>query len=81
MASRKTIKKPLPHVIENMEDWPIYKTYNNNEEFLEKVKAKVLQQLSWLNPGEDNTLRKELKNIVYQEKIRLSKTPWTINTS
>jgi glycerol-3-phosphate O-acyltransferase len=76
VASRKTIKKPLPHVIENMEDWPIHKTYNNNEEFLEKVKAKVLQHLSWLNSGEENTLRKELKNIVYQEKIRLSKTPW-----
>ena len=66
----------MPHVIENMEDWPIYKTYNNNKEFLEKVKEKVLQHLSWLNSGEENTLRKELKNIVYQEKIRLSKTPW-----
>lgn len=76
MIKRKTIKKPLPHVIENMEDWPIYKTYHDNEEFLEKVKAKVLQHLSWLNNKDDNTLRKELKNIVYQEKIRLSKTPW-----
>jgi len=76
VSSRKTIRKPLPHVIENMEDWPIYKAYNDNEEFLEKVKGKVLQHLSWLYSGEDNTLRKELKNIVYQEKIRLSKTPW-----
>ena len=76
MSKRKTIKKPLPHVIENMEEWPIYKTYTENEEFLEKVKAKVLQHLSWLNSGEENTLRKELKNIIYQEKIRLSKTPW-----
>ncbi|MFT6001877.1 MAG: glycerol-3-phosphate O-acyltransferase [Flavobacteriales bacterium] len=76
MPLRKNIKKPLPHVIENMEDWPIYRSYNNNEEFLEKVKDKVLQHLSWLNLGEENTFRKELKNIVYQEKIRLSKTPW-----
>ena len=76
MPLRKNIKKPLSHVIENMEDWPIYRSYNNNEEFLEKVKDKVLQHLSWLNLGEENTFRKELKNIVYQEKIRLSKTPW-----
>lgn len=76
MSSRKTIEKPLPHVIEDMEDWPIYKTYHDNTDFLEKVKNKVLQHLSWVHSGESNTLRKELKNIVYQEKIRLSKTPW-----
>ena len=75
MIKRKTIKKPLPHVIENMEEWPIYNAYHDNEEFLEKVKAKVLQHLTWLN-HDDGTLRKELKNIVYQEKMRLSKTPW-----
>ena len=59
--NRITIKKPLDYVIPNIEDWPIYKAYNDNEEFLEKVKGKVLQHLSWLYSGEDNTLRKELR--------------------
>ncbi|MEN8929053.1 MAG: hypothetical protein ABF240_09310, partial [Flavobacteriales bacterium] len=76
MAGRKTIKKPLPHVFENMEEWPIYKTYHNPDEFLEKVKGRVLEYLSWSQSNENTSLRKELKNIVYQEKMRLSKTPW-----
>ena len=75
MSSRKTIKKPLPHVIENMEEWPIYLTYKNKDEFLEKVKSYVLENSSWMK-AEPGSLRKELKNILYQEKMRLSKTPW-----
>ncbi len=75
MPNRKTIEKPLPPVIENMEDWPIYKTYNNEEEFLEKVKSYVLKNSSWMTV-ESGKLREELKNILYQEKIRLTKTPW-----
>jgi glycerol-3-phosphate O-acyltransferase len=75
MSSRKTIKKPLAHVIENMEEWPIYITYKNKDEFLEKVKSYVLENSSWMK-AEPGSLRKELKNILYQEKMRLSKTPW-----
>ena len=75
MSSRKSIEKPLPYVVENIEEWPIYVTYKNKEEFLNKVKKHVLQHSSWLNK-EPDTLRNELKKILYQEKIRLTKTPW-----
>lgn len=75
MSSRKSIEKPLPSVVENIEEWPIYVTYKNKEEFLNKVKKHVLQHSSWLNK-EPDTLRNELKKILYQEKIRLTKTPW-----
>lgn len=75
MPIRKTIKKPLPPVIENMEEWPIYKTYKDEEEFLQKVKKFVLKNATWMK-SDAGKLRKELKNILYQEKMRLTKTPW-----
>ncbi|MGB1040577.1 MAG: 1-acyl-sn-glycerol-3-phosphate acyltransferase, partial [Flavobacteriales bacterium] len=75
MPKRKTIKKPLPSVIENMEDWPIYVSYNKKKEFLDKVKAYTIKHAHWLK-NDENGIRKELKNILYQEKMRLSKTPW-----
>ena len=75
MPKRKTIKKPLPSVIENMEDWPIYVSYNKKKEFLDKVKAYTIEHAHWIK-NDENGIRKELKNILYQEKMRLSKTPW-----
>ena len=75
MPIRKTIKKPLPPVIDKMEEWPIFLTYKNEKEFLVKVKDYVLEHNSWMN-SESGKLRKELKNILYQEKMRLTKTPW-----
>lgn len=58
-----------------MEEWPIYVTYQNKEEFLDKVKKHVLKYSNWLY-SEPDSLRKELKNILYQEKMRLTTTPW-----
>ena len=75
MGNRKTIKKPLPSVQPKMDEWPIYKAYNKKEQFLEKVKSQVLLNSSWINKDEP-TLRYEIKNILYEEKMRLSKTPW-----
>ncbi len=75
MPTRKTIKKPLPSVVKNMEEWPIYKAYENPDLFLNKVKELVKKNASWILK-DDVTLRNEIKNIVYQEKMRLSKTPW-----
>lgn len=75
MPIKKTIKKPLPSVISDMDKWPIYVAYDNKPEFLRKVKAQVLKHADWIFSDED-TLRKELKNILYQEKMRLTKTPW-----
>lgn len=75
MGVRKSIKKPLPSVISDMEQWPIYKAYANQEEFLSKVKKLVRSNADWILK-DPQTLRNEIKNIVYQEKMRLSKTPW-----
>lgn len=58
-----------------MEQWPIYKAYANQEEFLSKVKKLVRSNADWILK-DPQTLRNEIKNIVYQEKMRLSKTPW-----
>jgi len=75
MSTRITLKKPYDFVIEKMEDWAIYKTYANKKEFVSKVKVKLLEDANWILK-DDTSLRLELKNILYQEKMKFTHSPW-----
>ncbi len=73
--NRITIDKQLDYVIPNIEDWPIYRLYQDKERFIQEIIDLTLENSAWLTK-DAKTLRKELKNILYQEKIRLTQTPW-----
>lgn len=73
--NRISIDKPLDPVIPNIEDWPIHKEYNNKDRFIQEVIDLTLENSSWLTK-DSKVFRKELKNILYQEKIRLTQDPW-----
>lgn len=72
--NRITIDKPL-EPIKDIEEWEIYKLYNEREKFIQEIIDLTLETSPWLTKDE-KSLRKELKNILYQEKIRLTQTPW-----
>lgn len=73
--NRITINAPLDYVIPNIEDWPIHRAYSDKEKFIQEVIDLTLDNATWLTK-DGKILRKELKNILYQEKIRLTQTPW-----
>jgi glycerol-3-phosphate O-acyltransferase len=66
---------PLPYVIENIREWPIYKLTESKNEFVEEVKARTLEKVTRKHP-ETKLLHNELANVLYQERIRLTEKPW-----
>jgi len=66
---------PLPYIIEDLYEWPITKLSDNREEFIAQVEELVYQKIKTRNPT-DKELKAELAKILYQEKIRLTMTPW-----
>ena len=73
---RSKVTAPLPHVIPDVENWPIYALSRDKERFLDEVMAKTRRE--FLNRHDDrDAFHAELKSILYQEKIRLTRTPWS----
>ena len=66
---------PLPYVIENIQDWPINKISQEKDALKELVVAKVLEKFQAKFKTEREQ-KEELAKIIFQEKIRLTQTPW-----
>ncbi|MFN8309207.1 MAG: 1-acyl-sn-glycerol-3-phosphate acyltransferase [Chitinophagales bacterium] len=66
---------PLPPVIEDISQWPIAKLTADKENFLSDVQAAVLEKILHRYPTTE-LLKEELSKLLYQERIRLTQTPW-----
>ncbi len=66
---------PLPQVVEDIRQWPIYKLTENKQDFIDEVKQRVREKIKSKFSGE-KALRNELANVLYQERIRLTEKPW-----
>ena len=66
---------PLPYIIEDLKEWPNTRLTEKREEFVRQVEESVYQKLKAKYPTEKE-LKEELSKILYQEKIRLTLTPW-----
>ncbi|MGB5034114.1 MAG: 1-acyl-sn-glycerol-3-phosphate acyltransferase [Saprospiraceae bacterium] len=72
MSNEPNIKK-YPHLLPNLEDWPIYKFSQDRDSFIKKVSNDVIQFFSKYSPEDlDQTLAKT----IYQEKQRIKSNPW-----
>ena len=66
---------PLPYIIEDIEQWPIYQLSQDKSNFLDGVIQSVFERLCAKHKTEKD--RKELlATVLFQEKIRLTLTPW-----
>lgn len=75
MPEQLKITKSLDPVIADIKEWPIYKLSQNKDSFLKEVIDLTIDSaLSKFSSYSE--LHSEIKNILYQEKIRLTKTPW-----
>lgn len=75
MPEQLKITKSLDPVIADIKEWPIYKLSQNKDSFLKEVIDLTIDSALSKFPS-NNELHSEIKNILYQEKIRLTKTPW-----
>lgn len=66
---------PLPYVVEEIRDWPIYKLSADKEAFVEEVKKNAKAKLKERFKT-DKVLREELAKVLYLERIRLTEKPW-----
>ena len=66
---------PLPYIIDDIEQWPIAKLSKDSEAFTAAVQKAVYQKLEHRFSG-GTSLKSELEKTLYQERIRLTQTPW-----
>ena len=70
------MKSTLPHIIPNIEDWPIYKISEAREEFISELNKYTKDRLF-----EDNNASLEdiLDKTIYLEKLRSKNNPWKVD--
>ncbi|MCB0555424.1 MAG: 1-acyl-sn-glycerol-3-phosphate acyltransferase [Phaeodactylibacter sp.] len=72
-------KKPealYPHVIPNIEDWPIYKLSEDRRNFIQEIGEFTLERLMAQPSGE---LTDMISKTIYQERIRMKEEPWKVD--
>ncbi|MDB5284391.1 MAG: acyltransferase, partial [Bacteroidota bacterium] len=77
MSGREYSSKdyPLPYVIPDVHQWPIYRLSEDKESFVEEVKLRAIARLKEKYSTERG-MRDELAKVLYQERIRLTEKPW-----
>lgn len=68
--------KPLPHIIPNIEKWPINLQYQDRSAFIRKLNEYSRNQIL---ENADVGLDKILTNTVYSEKNRVRHRPWKVD--
>jgi glycerol-3-phosphate O-acyltransferase len=66
---------PLPYITEDISQWPIAKLTTDSEAFTAAVQKSVVDKLV-KRLEHKHALKSELEKVLYQEKIRLTQTPW-----
>lgn len=65
--------KTQPHIIENIDEWPICKLYDKRNELVEEINTRTILKLK---SKYDGKLDKLLGRTIYMEKIRMKESPW-----
>ncbi len=68
--------KPYPHVIEEIEDWPIYKLYQDREGFVNEIIEFTLERFSKKSNEEINNI---IARSIYLERARIKREPWKVD--
>lgn len=66
---------PLPYIIEDLKEWPIARLTQEKDSFTQAVQEAVFEKIK-KRFATDSSLQQELSRVLYQERIRLTQTPW-----
>lgn len=67
---------PYPHIIPNIEDWPISKFANNRNQFISKLLDYTFNSI--VN-GKKYNIEEVLSKTIYLEKLRCKNNPWKVD--
>ncbi|MEZ4939386.1 MAG: 1-acyl-sn-glycerol-3-phosphate acyltransferase [Saprospiraceae bacterium] len=65
-----------PRIIENTEDWPIYRLSEDRANFIRDIEASTFQRL---NADSWQAKMDVLVKTIYQERIRIKESPWKVD--
>ncbi|MDH3651796.1 MAG: 1-acyl-sn-glycerol-3-phosphate acyltransferase, partial [Saprospiraceae bacterium] len=65
-----------PHILPNLEDWPIYKLSVQRRDFIKEINRFTLERFKDKYQGDFDEL---LAKTVYQERIRIRSKPWRVD--
>lgn len=65
-----------PRIIENTEDWPIYRLSEDRANFIQDIEASTFQRL---NTNSWQAKMDMLVKTIYQERIRIKESPWKVD--
>jgi len=68
--------KIYPRIIENTEDWPIYRLSEDRANFISDIDASTFQRL---NANSWQAKMDILVKTIYQERIRIKESPWKVD--
>ncbi len=66
---------PLPYITEDISQWPLAKLTSDSEAFTAAVQKAVVDKVTHRAKNQ-SSLKSELEKVLYQERIRLTQTPW-----
>lgn len=76
------VKKPkekleeYPHIIPEIEDWPIYKLHEDRKKFVAEIDAFTQERLNTLYGSK---IDDEIAKTIYKELIRIKEEPWKVD--
>lgn len=65
-----------PHILPDLEDWPIYKLSLQRRDFIEDIIKQTIVRLEEKNQGDFGEI---LAKTIYQERIRMREKPWRVD--
>ncbi|HMN90083.1 MAG TPA: 1-acyl-sn-glycerol-3-phosphate acyltransferase [Saprospiraceae bacterium] len=65
-----------PHLLPNVEDWPIYKLSENRRNFVKELEAHTIQ---FYMKKQTSVVRDILSKSIYLERIRVKEEPWKVD--
>jgi glycerol-3-phosphate O-acyltransferase len=65
-----------PHILPDLEDWPIYKLSLQRRNFIEEIIQQTISRLEEKNQGDFSEI---LAKTIYQERIRMREKPWRVD--
>lgn len=65
-----------PHVIPNIEDWPIYKIHQDRDSFVKEIQDFTLSNFTRKPTSQVSDI---IAQAIYQERIRIKEEPWRVD--
>ncbi|MBK7871420.1 MAG: 1-acyl-sn-glycerol-3-phosphate acyltransferase [Saprospiraceae bacterium] len=72
----KSQHKIYPHVLPEIEDWPIYKLSEDRRNFVREITSNTVRHFFKLSPA---ALRDVIARSIYMERIRIKEEPWKVD--